>query len=145
MAMKLLPFIRAASAVSQLKGQVFGMFGGRSLGIDTGSIDPMQWRKQFGVDVEHFDQLEIIRRAEMIGGEPEKKIVSWLEEKSASVHYDDAKLTQEKLGFQSRCYLATRQIIDEFDLDFVAIKCMPDLTNHYIPQCISAALAARQF
>jgi len=145
MATKLLPFIRAASAVSQLKGQVFGMFGGRSLGIDTGSIDPMQWRKQFGVDVEHIDQLEIIRRAELIGEEPEEKIVTWLEERSASVDYNDTKLTREKLGFQSRCYLATRQIIDEFDLDFVAIKCMPDLTNHYIPQCISAALLPGNF
>jgi L-fucose isomerase len=56
------------------------------------------------------------------------------------VEYDGKKLTPEKLGFQSRCYLATRQIIQELGLDFVAIKCMPDLTNHYVPQCISAAL-----
>lgn len=42
---KLLPFVRAASAVERLKGQVFGFIGGRSLGIDTGSFDPMQWKK----------------------------------------------------------------------------------------------------
>jgi len=142
---KVLPFIRAASAVAQLKGQVFGMFGGRSLGIDTGSIDPMQWRKQFGVDVEHIDQLEIIRRAELMEEKASNKMVAWLEENMGSVDYDGVKLTTEKLGYQSRCYLATRQIIDEFDLDFVAIKCMPDLTNHYVPQCISAALLPGNF
>jgi L-fucose isomerase len=31
-------------------------------------------------------------------------------------------------------------IIREMGLDFVAIKCMPDLTTHFVPQCISAAL-----
>ena len=137
---KVLPFTRAASAVAQLRGQVFGMFGGRSLGIDTGTIDTMQWRRQFGVDVEHIDQLEIIRRAELIEDEPTGKMVAWLEEKMGSVDYDGSKLTPEKLGFQSRCYLATREIIEELGLDFVAIKCMPDLANHYVPQCISAAL-----
>jgi L-fucose isomerase len=137
---KILPFIRAASAVSQLRGQVFGLFGGRSLGIDTGSIDPMQWRRQFGVDVEHVDQLEIIRRAELIDREHTGKMITWLEQNMGAVEYDGNKLTTEKLGFQARCYLATRQIITEKHMDFIAIKCMPDLTNHYVPQCISAAL-----
>lgn len=137
---KILPFLRAASAASQLRGQVFGLFGGRSLGIDTGSIDPLQWRKQFGVDVEHIDQLEIIRRAEKMDGKTAEKMISWLEKSMGSVEYDGKKLTPESLGFQSRCYLATREIITEFGLDFVAIKCMPDLTVHYVPQCLSAAL-----
>lgn len=135
-----LPFIRAASAVARLRGQVFGMFGGRSLGIDTGTIDPMQWRRLFGVDVEHVDQLEIIRRAELIAQEPAGKLVAWLERNVGAVEYDGNKLTPEKLSQQARCYLATRQIITEKRMDFVAIKCMPDLTNHYVPQCVSAAL-----
>lgn len=137
---KALPFLRAASAVSHLRGQTFGLFGGRSLGIDTGTIDTMQWRQQFGVDVEHIDQLEIVRRAEQVTAESEKKMVAWLEKSTASVDYDGDKLTQSTLGYQSRCYLATRAIIEELDLDFVAIKCMPDMTNNYAPQCLSAAL-----
>ena len=137
---KILPFLRAASAVTRLRGQVFGLFGGRSLGIDTGTIDPMQWRRQFGVDVEHIDQLEIVRRAERIAEEPAVAMVAWLEENAASVGYDGGSLTPERLGFQSRCYLATKEIIDELGLDFVAIKCMPDLSTHYVPQCLSAAL-----
>jgi len=135
-----LPFLRAASAVARLKGQVFGQFGGRSLGIDTGTIDAMQWRREFGVDVEHIDQLEIVRRAEALSEDAGVEMVDWLEKTAASVVYDGARLTPEKLGFQSRCYLATKEIIAELGLDFVAIKCMPDMTNHYAPQCISAAL-----
>lgn len=141
----ILPFVRAASAAARLCGQVFGLFGGRSLGIDTGSIDPLQWRKQFGVDVEHIDQLEIIRRAEKIDHNAAGKMVAWLEKNMGSVDYDGKKLTPDTLGFQSRCYLATKQIITENGLDFVAVKCMPDLTVHYVPQCLSAALLPDTF
>ncbi|MGD8488018.1 MAG: L-fucose isomerase [Anaerolineae bacterium] len=140
LAQRLLPFLRAASAVRRLRGQIFGLFGGRSLGIDTGTIDSMQWRRQFGVDVEHIDQLEIIRRAERIADEPTAEMVRWLETHAARVDYDGQRLTSERLGFQSRCYLATREIVEELDLDFVAVKCMPDLSTHYVPQCLSAAL-----
>lgn len=137
---RLQPFFRAASAVARLRGQVLGLFGGRSLGIDTGTLDPMQWRRQFGVDVEHIDQLEIIRRAERIADEPTFEMVRWLETHAARVDYDGQRLTPERLGFQSRCYLATKEIIEELGLDFVAVKCMPDLATHYVPQCLSAAL-----
>lgn len=139
-AARLLPFVRAACAVRRLRGEVFGLFGGRSLGIDTGTFDPMQWRQLFGVDVEHIDQLEIIRRAELLAEAPAQEMVAWLSQTTALVGYNDQGLTPAKLSFQARCYLATKQIIEEKKLDFGAVKCMPDLTNHYVPQCLSAAL-----
>jgi len=136
---KLLPFIRAAYAVRRLRGSVFGLFGGRSLGIDTGSFDPMQWRRMFGIDTEHIDQLEIIRRANDLSPEQAHPMVEWLTGKVKRADLNIKGLTWEKLNFQVRCYLATQQIIQEEQLDFIAVKCMPDLSNHYVPQCISAA------
>ena len=140
MARRLMPFCRAAAAAARLRGEVFGLFGGRSLGIDTGTFDPLQWKRLFGVDTEHIDQLEIIRRADLVATEDVQAMVEWLERYTAQVDYGQGSLTQEKLAFQVRCYLATKEIIAEQGLDFVAIKCMPDLTNHYVPQCISACL-----
>lgn len=137
---KALPFFRAAAAVRRLRGEVFGLFGGRSLGIDTGTFDPMQWRELFGVDVEHIDQLEIIRRAEKMEDAPAQAMVAWLGDNVASVGYNDQGLTPARLSFQARCYLATKQIIEEKQLDFGAIKCMPELSTHFVPQCLSAAL-----
>ncbi|MDJ0780353.1 MAG: hypothetical protein QNJ22_00195 [Desulfosarcinaceae bacterium] len=137
---KCLPFIRAAAAVARLRGRNFGMFGGRSLGIDTGTFDPMQWRSQFGVDAEHIDQLEIIRLAEEVSDEDTQKTMDWLAQHMGKIAYNDQGLVPDKLAHQVRCYLATKRIIRERSLDFVAIKCMPDLTNHYVPQCLSAAL-----
>ncbi len=114
---KVLPFIRAASAKAKLQGKMFGLFGGRSLGIDTGTFDPMQWRRQFGVDVEHIDQLEIIRRAEMIEAERTQNMVTWLADNTACICYDDNALTDEKLAFAVNCYLATKDIIAQKGLD----------------------------
>lgn len=140
LAEKALPFLRAAAAAGRLRGEVFGLFGGRSLGIDTGTFDPLQWKRLFGVDTEHIDQLEIIRRADLVPEERVLKMVGWLERSVARVDYGQGRLTPDKLAYQVRCYLATRELIAERGLDFVAIKCMPDLTNFYVPQCISAAL-----
>jgi len=145
---KLMPFLRAAYAVNSLMGEVFGFFGGRSLGIDTGSFDPMQWRQQFGIDVEHVDQLEIIRRADNIYANDRAradKMVNWLEKNTKSVNYNELVLTKNKLAYQTSCYLATRDIIEEKKLDFVAIKCMPDLSTNYVPQCLSAAILPGPF
>ena len=135
-----MPYLRAAAVVSRLRGAVFGLFGGRSLGIDTGTIDPMQWRTLFGVDVEHIDQLEIIRRADLVPETQVQDMLQWLAANVASIDYNDQGLTPSKLAYQVRCYLATREIIGEQGLDFVAVKCMPDLSTHYVPQCLTAAL-----
>jgi len=137
---KLLPYFRAASAKARMHGRVMGLFGGRSLGIDTGTFDPMQWRAQFGVDVDHIDQLEIVRRAELIDAERVEKNMTWMAEQFATIAFDGKKLTPEKLEFQIRCYLANKDINEEKGLDFISVKCMTELSDHYVPQCISAAL-----
>lgn len=137
---KVLPFLRAASAARRLRGRVMGLYGGRSLGIDTGTFDPMQWRAQFGVDVDHIDQLEIVRRAGLVDPERAKAMLAWMGDQFRSIGYDGGKLTPDKLEFQVRCYLATKDINAERGLDFISVKCMTELSDHYVPQCISAAL-----
>lgn len=137
---RLLPYFRAASTRARLRGRVMGLFGGRSLGIDTGTFDPMQWRSQFGVDVDHIDQLEIVRRAELIDRDRIDKNMKWMSEQFASIAFDDGKLTEDKLRFQVACYLANKDINEEKGLDFISVKCMTELSDHYVPQCISAAL-----
>ena len=56
--------IAAVAAARRLRGLTYCLIGGRSLGIDTTVIDPAQWMKQFGIDVDHVDQFELVRRAE---------------------------------------------------------------------------------
>ena len=142
---KLLPIIRAGAVKSGLFGSVMGHFGGRSIGIDTATLDPMGWRKQFGVDVEHIDQIEIYRRAQMVDPARVDKMRIWIEENAKEVQYNDDKLTKEKFNFQLACYIATKDMCREMGLDFTAIKCMPELSNSYVPQCMTATFLPTDF
>ncbi len=136
---KVLSFLRAAHAATSLEGQVYGLFGGRSIGMGSGAVNPDLWMRIFGVDVEHIDQLEIIRRAEKIEEGKVQKAVAWLEQNTRAVNYDEAKLTKETLAWQVRCYYATKDLIQERDLDFVGVKCHYELSEYYVTQCVAAA------
>lgn len=136
---KVMIFLHAAYAVTSLNGQVYGLLGGRSIGMGTGTVNPDVWMRLFGVDVQHIDQLEIIRRAEHMEGERVEKAFTWLNEKMQSVQYDGDKLTEDSLKFQIRCYYATKELVDEYGLDFIGVKCHFDLSEYYVTQCISAA------
>ncbi len=145
LAAKILPFARAAAAKGRLNGAVFGYFGGRSIGIDTSQFDAMQWRKEFGVDAEHIDQSEIIFRAESIEQSRVDKMRSWIEGTAKDVVYNDTKMTKEKFDFQIACYLATKDICRDLGLEFTAVKCMPELSNNFVPQCMTAAFLPNNY
>lgn len=132
-------FVRAASAARSLRGETYGLFGGRSIGINTAVSNTDQWAEQFGVDVEHIDQWEIVRRAEAVPAGRRKKAREWLERHVAKVHYDGKQLTPDKLELQIASYYATREIIDERGLDFLGIKAQPELTEHFVTMDITEA------
>ncbi len=136
---KLLPVIGAATAVYRLKDSVFGLFGGRSIGIDTATYDPMQWKQLFGIDSEHLAQIEIVRLAKEISPQRITKMREWIENNAKSINYDDDAFTKAKFEFQIACYLATKDLVEEYHIDFMAIKCMHELSNSYVPQCMTQA------
>jgi L-fucose isomerase len=137
---KVMQFLRAAYAVTTLKGQVYGLIGGRSIGMASGAASPDVWMKLFGVDTDHIDQLEIIRRAESIEACKVDKAFEWLTEKMGSIRYDGDKLTPDSLRMQIRCYYATKELIDERKLSFIGVKCHYELSEYYFTQCLAAAL-----
>ncbi len=132
-------FVRAAGAVSRLRGQTFGLVGGRPMGMYTATADPAQWLKIFGVDVEHIDQGEIVRLAPEV---PEAKVESafrWLEELVGHIHYDGKQLTPEKLKTQIRATEVMKRLIAEYRLDFSGIKAQPELTNTFCTMDVTEA------
>lgn len=135
----LIDFCRAAHAVGGLRGRVFGMIGGRSIGMVTGEVNPDMYCSVFGVDVDHIDQSEILRRSPLIPQEKVDHALGWLKSSVHSIDYNGEKLTDENLQKQIRNYYATGQIIEERQLDFVAVKCHYELSEYYSTQCLSAA------
>ncbi|HAF71017.1 MAG: L-fucose isomerase 2 [Acetothermia bacterium 64_32] len=137
---KVLAFIRAASAVNRLKGETFGLFGGRPMGMYTAVANPDQWMKLFGVDVEHIDQSEIIRRAGLAPADEVEDAFRWLSEKIGKIRYDGKQLTPEKLKLQIKSYIAVREMAKEMRLHFLGIKAQPELTDHFVTMDVTEAL-----
>jgi L-fucose isomerase len=132
-------FVRAASAVSRLKGQTFGLVGGRPMGMYTATADPAQWLAIFGVDVEHIDQGEIVRLAAEVPQAQVDAAFRWLEENVGHVHYDGRQLTPEKLKTQIRATYAMKRLIADYRLDFSGIKAQPELTNTFCTMDVTEA------
>lgn len=136
---KIHAFLRAADAVHQLKGKTLGLFGSRSLGIFTAQADVAQWNSLFGVDIEVIDQMEIKDRAESLSREEVERHLVWLLDHIGSVQYGGI-FNQEGLERQVRSYIATRQLMKQHNLDFIGVKCQPELSDGYASQCVSHML-----
>ncbi|SMD06404.1 L-fucose/L-arabinose isomerase family protein [Kibdelosporangium aridum] len=128
----------AAAAVASLRGATFGRIGGRPMGMNTAVANTDQWQRLFGIDVEEIDQWEIVRRAELADAGEKVKAREWLE-RHANVHYDGKKLTPELLERQIGSYMAMRELIDEWNLDFTGIKGQPELTQYFATMDIAEA------
>ncbi|WP_327144510.1 L-fucose/L-arabinose isomerase family protein [Nocardia sp. NBC_01327] len=130
---------RAAAAVGSLRGSTFGRIGGRPMGMNTAVANTDQWQHTFGIDVEEIDQWEIVRRAELADAGEAKGAREWLERNTAGVHYDGRILTPELLERQICSYLAMRDLIAEWHLDFSGIKGQPELTQYFATMDITEA------
>lgn len=135
----IIAFVRAVSVRSQLKGQVLGLFGGRSLGIFTAVADPAQWQQQFGVDIEYIDQMEIVKRGNELSLEEVEKNTQWMHERLGSVQFGGL-FTPDALDRQIRSYIATQKLIEEYGINFVGVKCQSELSDGYATQCVSHML-----
>ena len=80
---RIMKFCRCARAVTSLNGKTYGLVGGRSLGMYSATVDMQTWQKLFGVDIEHIDQLEIVRLAEEVPEEKVEQAFQWLTDKGA--------------------------------------------------------------
>ena len=136
---KVMSFIKAAGALKQLKGQTYGLFGGRPLGMYTAVSNPDQWQSMFGLDVEHIEQEDIVRYAMKADSRKVDNALKWLEKHVGHIAYDGKGLTPEKLKLQIRSYYAFRQIIGERGLDLVGTKAHGDLNDTFVTMDIAEA------
>jgi L-fucose isomerase len=97
------------------------------------------WQRKFGVDVDHMDQSEIVRKADLVDNSVVEKAFSWLTENVGTIKYNDRSFTPEKLKTQIRHYEAIKQIVKEQSYDFVGVKCHYEMSRYYCTECIAAA------
>ena len=130
-------FCRASGAIERMKGSVYGLIGGRSIGMNTGAVSTADWMALFGVDVEHIDQLEIIRRAKAVDEEEVDRAYGWMTEHMGRVS-TDGKAAPDNVKEQIRHCLAVQDIADDMGLDFAGIKCHYDMSEYFATACVSA-------
>jgi L-fucose isomerase len=136
---QILTWARAAAAATRLRGQVYGLIGGRSIGMYTGAAPGELWQRLFGVDIDHVDQSEIVRRARLVQPQTAQAARSWLEAHVKQIIFDGVQLTPEKLDFEVRCWIALQEIVDQFGFSFIGLKCHFDMSAFVSVQCLGAA------
>ncbi len=131
--------IRGAASVSRLRGNTYGNFGGRPMGMYTTVANLDQWQGMFGIDVESIEQEDIVRMGRTFEPARVSRAREWLEKHCKSIPYNGASLTPEKLETQIRSYYALRRIVEDKGLDFLGIKGHGDLTDHYVTMDVAEA------
>ncbi|HEV2380628.1 MAG TPA: L-fucose/L-arabinose isomerase family protein [Terriglobia bacterium] len=139
---KITAFLRGAVATSRLKGESFGLYGGRPMGMYTAVANADQWKRDFGIDVEHIDQYEIIRRSELVDRDRVEHAFNWVERLAGkNIHYDGKKLTPDLLKRQIRSYYAVLEINHEKAIDFFGVKAQPEMTDNFTTEDIIDAFS----
>ncbi|MCM8768322.1 MAG: hypothetical protein NC911_01350 [Candidatus Omnitrophica bacterium] len=108
-AREILSFARAARAIRKLRGSLIGVAGYRDMRLYVTGYDPISLKEKFGVEVEHFDLLELFQLMEKM---PEKEVKPWLEYLKKNwifTRKPKVRTLQETI----RLYLALRRKIEE--------------------------------
>ncbi|MCL5072771.1 MAG: hypothetical protein M1308_18035 [Actinobacteria bacterium] len=128
-------FARAGMVVNKMDGMKYGLFGGRCMYMYTGMPDLIQIKKIFGVETVHIDEFWLVARAKKIN---ENKIQQFYE--SFKAYYGKITAPEDVINKSIRLYFALKEMISEFALDFVGLKCMPEIQGDYCSHCLSVAL-----
>jgi len=128
-------YIKASTATQRLRKSRFCIIGGRSMEVPQMSVDPHQWLKQFGIDVNHLDQYSLVQKAESVKIEDIKKVYKKLKSKVGSIVECD-----ERMQRSIRLYLGYKKLKEENPFDFATIKCLFDLSNNYCSACLAISM-----
>ena len=127
--------ISGIAGATKLRGMIYGEGGSRCMGMYTARIDPSEWMKRFGVDVDGFEQVDVIKRSEKYSDEEAIKFLKWMKEEFGGVEPKN-----EVMIAQIKLYFALREIIKEKNYDFVSVKCLPEMPSCFTTFCVAHAL-----
>lgn len=125
----------AACAATALRGSKLGVGGGRCMGMLTAVCDPNEVKKLFGVEIDAFEQMLLIDRAEAVDPNRVAHFRAWIDGTFGKV-----VATPDAMDRQIRLYLAIRDFSAEMGYDFLALKCLPEMANKYTSYCLAHAI-----
>lgn len=128
---KVFSWIRASQAVTTIKNEVYGCYGGHSMGMETGYFHLVPTIKVLGPTLRQVDQILLREEMRTVDEKEVEAGLNWLTSLLEDrIKYDGRMLTPETLKNQLRLYLAVRKVNDEKGFDFCGIKGQRELTEY---------------
>lgn len=127
--------IRGIAGATKLRGLRFGLGGTRSMGMLPATPDPNQWMRDFGIDVDGFEQVILIEEAGKVDPSEVNAFYSWMEKVFGGI-----TAPREVMDGQIRMYIALRKMIEKKNYDFISVKCLPELPYVYTTLCLAHSL-----
>jgi L-fucose isomerase len=114
-----------------MQNEVYGMYGGHSMGMETGYFHLVPILKAFGTTVRQIDQLWLMEKMKDVDEAEVAKGISWLENLlGEKLKYDGKMLTPDSLKNQIRLYLAMKNVNEEKGFDLCGLKGQRELTEY---------------
>jgi L-fucose isomerase len=129
---RVVAWVRAAQAVTTIRNEVHGLYGGHSMGMETGYWHLTAILKTLGVTARQIDQLWLVKVMENEVDEAEvERGLAWFEDLLGDrLLYDGKMLTPETLKTQIRLYVAMKLVNEDKGFDFCGLKGQRELTEH---------------
>jgi L-fucose isomerase len=124
---------KARSVKEQLKGQVYGAIGPRSMQM-WNKISDADFLRIFGVARESFDGLRLAKMTEKVSDARAERALNFIVEKGLDLRLgtDPKKeLTREMVLFQMKAYFALLDLKKQYGLDFIGVQDQLDWIEHY--------------
>lgn len=127
----MIDWIRASEAVTTIRNEVYGCYGGHSMGMETGFSHLTPTIKCLGTTVRQIDQLWLTRVMEEIDDAEVQNGFDWFTELLGHrIKYDGNMFTPETLKTQIRLYLAMQEVNRDKGFDFCGLKGQRELTEY---------------
>ncbi|MCX7887025.1 MAG: hypothetical protein N3B01_07210 [Verrucomicrobiae bacterium] len=132
---RLQAWIRACHVRQIVARSRYGHIGGKCLSMMTADSDANQWRRQFGVEVDHAEQWTLIHEAEQVPDARTTLLIRrWKKE------FKGIEVSDDVLRKSARLYLAGKAMFERNRWDFAGIKCQFELLDNYLAPCLPVAL-----
>ncbi|MBZ0255343.1 hypothetical protein K8I31_04745, partial [bacterium] len=128
---RVIDWVRASQAVTTMHNECFGLYGGHSMGMETGFAHLTPTLKSLGCTIRQIDQLWLVKVMETIDKDEVRKGREWYESLLGDrMLYDGNMLTPQTLETQISLYLAMKQVNEEKGFDFCGLKGQREMTEH---------------
>ena len=124
-------WIRASQTLTTMRNEVFGIYGGHSMGMETGYFHLVPTLKTLGTTGRQIDQLWLVEMMKEAPDAEVEKGLKWFEEMLGDrLLYDGKMLTPETLKTQLRLYCAMQMVNEDKGFDFCGLKGQREMTEY---------------